>query len=258
MGRPVICRLCEQRIENEEPVICKVTGSEFYNKKLHLKCYEKFLNEIGNNLNGDNGKKSKRGRKKKTEKENIELKEQKKEIKKEPEEKVKKEPEEKVKKKTNKMSKEEIAERDELATYIKELFGYHVLTRRQMHKINSLKNGEIVRRGDEITKDFPYSVILLTFKAKKAEIDYALKTKNFNDEDKKFNYVMAIISNSINEVYLRWKNSEFQKRQLNMLYEAELKSQEEGGANQNEKYEFVSRGRNPYLDNPLFADLWED
>ena len=223
MGRPVICRICEQRIEGEEPVIIKVTGSSFYNKKAHAECYKNYLKDCG------------------IQEDDLKVKRKKSSTKKEP-----------------KMTKEEIAERDELASYIKNLFGYHVLTRNHMHKINSLKNGEIVRKGDEITKELPYSVILLTFKAKKSEIDYALKNKHFNNEDGRFNYVMAIVSNSLNEVYLRWKDSEFQRRQLDRIHQAELESQEEGDIEQKEKYEFISNGRNPYLDNPLFADLWDD
>lgn len=220
MGRPVICRLCGQRIEGEEPVIIGVTGSPFYKKKSHAECYKKYLNEL--NLKEEDINKTT------------------------------------SKKKTQKMTSEEIKERDELANYIKELFGYHILTKRHMHRINSLKNGKIVQHGDKITKDLPYSVILLTFKAKKQEIDYALKNKHFDSEDGKFNYVMAIVSNSLNEVYLRWKDSEFQRSQIERIHKAELEAQEEGNIEQKEEYEFVSKGRNPYLDNPLFADLWED
>lgn len=223
MGRPVICRLCGARIENEEPVIIKITGSLFYRKKCHAACYEKLLKgeEIVFQENAATSKK----------KDTISSK----------------------KKTENKMTKEEIAERDELANYIKELFGFHVLTRAQMHKINSLRMGDIVRKNDKIKGGCPYSVILLTFKAKKIEIDYALKTKHFDSENGKFNYVMAIITNNINEVYARWKDSQEQKKQLDKMHELEINSCEE---EKPKGHEYVPK-KNKYLNNPLFEDLWE-
>lgn len=50
---------------------------------------------------------------------------------------------------------------------------------------------------------YPFEIILTTFKINKQKIEQALMFKTFENENVKFNYVMAIINNSINDVYLR-------------------------------------------------------
>lgn len=78
------------------------------------------------------------------------------------------------------------------------------LTPNMVRKLQSLRSGEIVNKGHKLKKDgYDYEVILLTFKVKKVEIESAIFGKIFTDENHKFNYIMVIVCNGINDVYTR-------------------------------------------------------
>ena len=55
-----------------------------------------------------------------------------------------------------------------------------------------------------VNRGYPYEVILFTFKFKKRDILAAIQGKTFNDEKHKFNYIMVIVNNSINDIYKRY------------------------------------------------------
>ena len=55
-----------------------------------------------------------------------------------------------------------------------------------------------------VNKGYSYKVILFTFKFKKRDILAAIQGKTFNDEKHKFNYIMVIVNNSINDIYKRY------------------------------------------------------
>lgn len=55
---------------------------------------------------------------------------------------------------------------------------------------------------------YTYKEILYTFKAKSLEIARVFKEKNFDNDQKKFNYAVKIVENNINEIATRMKKAE--------------------------------------------------
>ena len=90
----------------------------------------------------------------------------------------------------------------------KDILGYSdnmKLSNYARNSLQSLRNGTLVTRNQKmVNRGYPYHIILMTFNIKKMDIDRALATKSFDTENKKFNYIMAIINNSINDVYMRY------------------------------------------------------
>src|SRR5690606_34499201 len=106
---------------------------------------------------------------------------------------------------------------DELYQYVKnEVFNYEKnmsLSRHLTGRLQGMRNGQYgFRRNKKVTlsdEGYPYEVILMTFKYKKVDILNAIfDSSKFTDEKHKEDYVMAIISNSINDVYLKMKQRE--------------------------------------------------
>ena len=98
---------------------------------------------------------------------------------------------------------------DDLYQYVKkEILGYEEcqnLSPFQIRILKQLRNGEyIVRNKQMVNKGYSYKVILFTFKFKKRDILAAIQGKTFNDEKHKFNYIMVIVNNSINDIYKRY------------------------------------------------------
>ena len=59
--------------------------------------------------------------------------------------------------------------------------------------------------------DYPYEIILMTFKAHKTRIKNAILGKNFGDKDvekKKMSYVCAIVRKEINDIYSRYLSAQ--------------------------------------------------
>lgn len=118
----------------------------------------------------------------------------------------------------------EVDKRNTLYEYIKvEIMGYtkeKQLTPSMMTKLLSLRNGSLVRRGIVMDNNgYDYSLILTTFKAKKIEIERAIFGKTFEDDNHKFNYVMVIVANNINDVAKRLENANKQKNKEKELKE---------------------------------------
>lgn len=118
----------------------------------------------------------------------------------------------------------EVDKRNTLYEYIKvEIMGYtkeKQLTPSMMTKLLSLRNGSLVRRGIVMNNNgYDYGLILTTFKAKKIEIERAIFGKTFEDDNHKFNYVMVIVANNINEVAKRLENANKQKNKEKELKE---------------------------------------
>jgi hypothetical protein len=64
---------------------------------------------------------------------------------------------------------------------------------------------------------YGYDVILLTFKACKQDILKYTSQNVFKNEQHKFNYIMVIIENNINDIVLRLKNSQKQKEKIRAI-----------------------------------------
>lgn len=110
-----------------------------------------------------------------------------------------------------KKSKEEKGKFDEVYEYIKGLMGYsktQQLTPHMRNKIMSIRKGDFVKRDDKMynSNGYSYEVILTTFKATSIKIKQAIYGKVFEDDNHKFNYIMAIMMNSINDIQKRIDN----------------------------------------------------
>ena len=72
-----------------------------------------------------------------------------------------------------------------------------------------LKNGKsVANRNTECYGDYPYNVILMTFKANKMYIMNAIQGKDFKSERIKMTYVCKIIQDKLNDVYTRYLNAQ--------------------------------------------------
>lgn len=102
------------------------------------------------------------------------------------------------------------------------------LTSHQRWYLTSLRSGEKIKRGGKVEANgYPYDVILNTFKVKNLDIKKALSVKHFEDENRKFDYIMGIILNSINDVYLRHKhNNQSMERLANIAIDVSHESLE--------------------------------
>ena len=115
--------------------------------------------------------------------------------------------------------KAEYVEWDKLYQYVKrEILKYGEgmqLSSYARGRLLSLRHGDFVRRGVTLSKNgYPYHIILATFKFQKQNIVNSIAGKDFANENKKFDYVMAIISNNINDVYNMYLNKAKQERKM--------------------------------------------
>lgn len=96
---------------------------------------------------------------------------------------------------------------DRLYNYVKDLLGYdknQSLPKSFVLRLKGLSTGKFIENKKIKDKaNYSYEVILATFKYKKKAILKAFQTKNFKNENNKFNYMLAIIQNSLNDVYIR-------------------------------------------------------
>lgn len=102
----------------------------------------------------------------------------------------------------------EYAEWCNLHDYVKyNILGYSEKMKLSPSIINlllSLRHGELVMKGDKVRDGgYPFDIIRKTFAFKRIDIDRVLQTKEFANENKKFIYILAIVKNSINDVYVR-------------------------------------------------------
>ena len=72
------------------------------------------------------------------------------------------------------------------------------------------------KRINELHEYYSYEVIYRTIKFVEDRIRYAVENKNFNNEQSEVNYLMAIISNNINEVYKEYTK---EQKELMKLFE---------------------------------------
>lgn len=109
---------------------------------------------------------------------------------------------------------------DELYNYVKsEILNYdknQSLPSSFVLRLKGLAKGKFIENKKIKDKaDYSYDVILNTFKAKKKDIIYAIEHKDFDNEQYKFNYIIAIVQNNINDIYLRMENAKKQKESIN-------------------------------------------
>lgn len=99
---------------------------------------------------------------------------------------------------------------DEIYEYIKQLFKYDTnqkLPRYIITNIQDLRNGTIMIKGKgrvvKSKEGYPYDIIMDTLLQYDDSIIWAFNNKSFKTEKQKFNYMMAIVEDKINDVYLQ-------------------------------------------------------
>lgn len=147
-----------------------------------------------------------------------------------------------------KMTDQEKKYWDELYRYVKNnVMGYddnQALSNTMVLRLKGLLTNKFIENGNIAdTANYSYEVVLNTFKYCSPELQKALRTNMFVDEQHKFNYILKIVENNINNVYTRMKNSEKAKEEAkNIMVETPTHT----GA------EFKPREKKK----DKFADLW--
>ena len=112
-----------------------------------------------------------------------------------------------------KMTEKEKEDWDALYQYVrKNIMNYddnQALSSKMVLRLKGLLTNKFMENNNiKDTANYSYEVILNTFKFCSPQISRALRTNNFNDEMHKFNFVLKIVENNINNVYVRMKNIE--------------------------------------------------
>lgn len=112
-----------------------------------------------------------------------------------------------------KMTEKEKQDWDNLYQYVKKnIMGYdenQALSNAMVLRLKGLLTNKFMENNNiESTANYSYETILNTFKFCSNEIFKALRTNNWANEMHKFNYVLKIVEQNINNVYVRMKNAE--------------------------------------------------
>lgn len=148
---------------------------------------------------------------------------------------------------------------EEVYDYVRDIFRFAAITPRHQKTIEKI----IKEAGTD------YEVFLIALKSIEGKVKYKISMSSMSFEEI-FYYAMAILQGGKRKV--RGEEKFFpsvikqakEKHEEKLMLEKMYKQQADAYIKQcceeeiTPKAEFVSRGRNPYLDNPLFAELWDD
>lgn len=117
----------------------------------------------------------------------------------------------------SKMTQQEKADFDTLYQYVKiKILGYSedmALPKFMIMRLKGLSDGKFYANNKtKSTAKYDYRTIYLTFIYCKDKIHKALQTKKFTNEQNKFNYIMAIVENNINDVVIKLNNANKSKQ----------------------------------------------
>lgn len=120
------------------------------------------------------------------------------------------------------MLKEEKIEFDELYNYVKkQILKYddsQSLPKSIVLRLKGLKKGKYMENlSQKDNANYSYKIILYTFQICKPQIDSALNSVEFKNENHKINYIIKIVESNINDVYFRLKKVEEQKNRTKNL-----------------------------------------
>lgn len=117
-----------------------------------------------------------------------------------------------------KMTEKEKQDWESLYMYVKSnIMGYdenQALSSAMVLRLKGLLTNKFMENKNiESTANYSYETILNTFKFCSSDIQKALRTNRFVDEQHKFNYILKIVEKNINNVYIRMKNAEKAKEE---------------------------------------------
>lgn len=118
-----------------------------------------------------------------------------------------------------KMSEQDMLDWDELYQYVRgNIMGYdnnQSLSSTMVLRLKGLLTNKFIENNNtKDTANYSYKTILNTFKYCYLDIYNGLRTKSFKDEMHKFNYVLKVVETNINTVYMRMKNAEKAKEEI--------------------------------------------
>lgn len=124
-----------------------------------------------------------------------------------------------------KMTEEEKVAWENLYYYVKNLLGYdenQALSSTMVLRLKGLLTNKFMENNNiTSTANYSYETILNTFKFCSPDIQKALRTNRFADEQHKFNYILKIVEKNINTVYMKMKNAQKAKEEAkNTVVEA--------------------------------------
>lgn len=120
------------------------------------------------------------------------------------------------------MAKKKMSEKDKqdwesLYYYVKNLLDYdenQALSSTMVLRLKGLLTNKFMENNNiTSTANYSYETILNTFKFCSPDIQKALRTSRFADEQHKFNYILKIVEKNINTVYIKMKNVEKAKEE---------------------------------------------
>lgn len=116
-----------------------------------------------------------------------------------------------------KMTEEEKIAWENLYYYVKDLMGYdenQALSSTMVLRLKGLTTNKFIENSKiKSTANYSYETILGAFKFSSLDIQKALRTNRFADEQHKFNYILKIVEKNINTVYMKMKNVEKAKEE---------------------------------------------
>ena len=116
-----------------------------------------------------------------------------------------------------KMTEKDKADWESLYYYVKDIMGYdenQALSSTMVLRLKGLLTNKFIENNNiESTANYSYETILNAFKYSIMDIQRALRTNTFKDEQHKFNYILKIVEKNINTVYVRMRNVEKAKEE---------------------------------------------
>ena len=164
-----------------------------------------------------------------------------------------------------KRSKEQLAidlvEWNELYEYVfKEILGYEKgmkLPKYMILRLRGLRDGQFLsNKKTSQNADYSFKIILYTFKAKKLDIIAICGKIEFKDEIHKFNTIMKVIENSINDIVLRINKVKDSNNNLDRVKIDDLQLIASTPLNTEENSETVTNNKPKNKMAEKFKDLW--
>lgn len=82
------------------------------------------------------------------------------------------------------------------------------LSKEMILRLRGLKTGKMIDNNNiKNSAEYSFEIILYAFKVCKAKILSAIQTKTFKNEMAKFVYIVVIVENNLNDVYIRITNA---------------------------------------------------
>lgn len=143
-----------------------------------------------------------------------------------------------------KMTEKEKQDWESLYYYVKKLMGYdenQALSNAMVLRLKGLLTNKFMENNKiESSANYSYETILNTFKFCSPDLQRALRTVSFKDEQHKFNYLLKIVEKNINTVYVKMRNVERAKEEAkNTTVESPVHTGAEFKPRENKKDKFT-------------------